>query len=60
VLPLEAGPLGLIARRTGIPHVPSGTLDLLRFGHALDTSKLAASGFAPEYDQAACLATLRH
>jgi UDP-glucose 4-epimerase len=59
VLPVEAGPLTPLARRVGVPHVPSGLLGLLRFGHALDTSKLAAAGFSPEYDQAACLASLR-
>ena len=60
VLPLEAGLLAPVARMARIPHVPSRMLELLRFGHALDTSKLAAAGFAAEYDQAACLATLRH
>lgn len=60
VLPLEAGLLTPVARMAGFPHVPRGMLGLLRFGHAIDTSKLAAAGFEPEYDQAACLATLRH
>lgn len=60
VLPLEAGLLTPLARMARIPHVPSGMAELLRFGHALDTSKIAAAGFAPEYDQAACLAALRH
>ena len=59
VFPVEAGPLTPLARRTGVPHVPSGMLGMLRFGHAVDTSKIAAAGFAPEYDQAACLAALR-
>ncbi len=60
VLPLETGLLTPLARLARIPHVPSGLLDLLRFGHALDTSKIAAAGFVAEYDQAACLETLRH
>lgn len=59
VLPVEAGLLTPLARMAGVPHVPRGMLGLLRFGHAVDTSKLAAAGFAPEYDQAACLAALR-
>jgi UDP-glucose 4-epimerase len=59
VLPIEAGLLTPLVRRVGVPHVPSGMLSLLQFGHALDTSKIHAAGFAPEYDQAACLATLR-
>jgi nucleoside-diphosphate-sugar epimerase len=59
VLPLEAGPLAPLARRLGLPHVPAGLLGVLRFGHALDTTKLAAAGFAPEHDQASCLLSLR-
>jgi UDP-glucose 4-epimerase len=59
VLPVEAGPLGFLARTIGLPHVPPGMLGMLRFGHALDTSKLSAAGFEPEYDQAACLSALR-
>ena len=59
VLPFEAGPLTGLARRLGVPHVPEGVLGLLRFGHALETAKIAAAGFDPEYDQAACLEVLR-
>jgi UDP-glucose 4-epimerase len=59
VLPVEMGPLGFLARTFGLPHVPEGMLAMLRFGHALDTSKLSAAGFEPEHDQAACLAALR-
>lgn len=58
LLPIEAGPFGSIARRIGVPHVPDGMLGTLRFGHALDTSKITSAGFHPEYDQAACLASL--
>jgi len=58
ILPLEAGLLTPLARRLGVPHVPGGMLGPLRFGNAVDTSKLAAAGFHPEYDQAACLASL--
>jgi len=61
VLPFEAGPLAPLARRVGIPHVPDGLLDLLRFGHVVDTAKLASAGFQPAYDQDACLGALsRH
>lgn len=59
VLPIEAGPFAGLARRTGVPHVPSGMLSSLRFGHAVDTSKIAEAGFTPEYDQAACVEALR-
>jgi UDP-glucose 4-epimerase len=59
VLPIEAGGLTSLARRFGLPHVPDGLLDLMRFGHALDTSKIASAGFHPDFDQRACLASLR-
>lgn len=59
VLPFEAGMFGGIARRLGVPHVPNGVLDILRFGHAVDTSKLATAGFTPECDQPACLEGFR-
>lgn len=58
VLPFEAGPLAPLAGRLGLPHVPTGMLDVLRFGHAVDTAKLAAAGFHPERDQRDCLAEL--
>ena len=58
VLPVEAGPFETLARRVGAPHVPAGLLGTLRFGHAVDTGKLASAGFEPEFDQAACLAAL--
>lgn len=58
VLPLPAGPFQGLARRLGVPHVPDDLLPTVCFGHALDTSKLAAAGFEPEYDQAGCLAHL--
>lgn len=59
ILPFEAGVLAPVARALGLPHVPPGLLDLLRFGHALDTGKIAAAGFKPECDQLACLRALR-
>lgn len=59
VLPFEVGSFAPVARSLGLPHVPSGMLDLLRFGQAIDTSKLAAAGFHPERDQRDCLASLQ-
>jgi nucleoside-diphosphate-sugar epimerase len=56
VLPLEVGPFAALARRLRVPHIPEGLLATLRFGHALDTSKLSAAGFEPEHDQLSCLA----
>ncbi len=60
LLPLETPPVlrGWV-RRLRAPHVPDGMLPTLRYGHALDTGKLAAAGFDPEYDQAACLELFR-
>ena len=60
VLPIGAGPLDAPARRLGLPHVPSDVIDLLRFGHAIDTAKLTRAGFEPDTDQAACLRALCH
>lgn len=57
VLPVEAGPLQPLLEGLGVPHVPNGLLSLLRFGLALDVSKLEAAGFTPSFDQAACLET---
>jgi UDP-glucose 4-epimerase len=59
VLPIEAGPLGPLAQRIGIPHVPEGLLGLMLYGHAIDTSKLASAGFLPDRDLASCLEELR-
>jgi UDP-glucose 4-epimerase len=59
LIPLEFPWLAPLARRLGVPHVPKGMLELLCFGNAVDTAKLAGAGFEPQYDQAACLATLR-
>jgi UDP-glucose 4-epimerase len=53
--PFEAGAFQPLLRGLGLPHVPNGLGALLRFGRALDTSKLASAGFAPKADQAACL-----
>jgi UDP-glucose 4-epimerase len=58
MLPLEAGPFQPLLRGIGWPHVPNGLGGVLRFGRALDTSKLAAAGFVPKCDQAACLEAL--
>lgn len=44
----------------GLPFVPVALLDLMRFGHALDTTKLEREGWRPEHDQRSCLSLLRH
>lgn len=55
VLPLEAGPLQPLLNGIGLPHVPNGMLGMLRFGLAMDTSKIEAAGFTPSFDQPRCL-----
>lgn len=58
VLPLPLGPFEGIARATGMPHVPAGLGELLRFGHAVDIAKIASAGFKPSYDQVGCLLSI--
>jgi UDP-glucose 4-epimerase len=58
LLPFEAGSFEPVLRAFGLPHVPNGMLGLLRFGRVLDTTKLASAGFAPKFDQTACLESL--
>ena len=57
-LPIEAGPLAPVAHALGLPHLPEGMLDLLRFGHTIDTTKLAEAGFEAAHEQAQCLAAI--
>jgi UDP-glucose 4-epimerase len=58
VLPFEAGPFAPLLRRIGIPHLPEGTGDVLRFGSALDASKLRSAGWQARHDQHGCLRAL--
>jgi len=57
-LPIEAGALAPLAHALGLPHLPEGMLDVLRFGHTIDTAKLSAAGFEAAHDQAQCLAAI--
>jgi UDP-glucose 4-epimerase len=59
MLPIEAGPLAPLARRFGLPHIPAGMADVLRYGHAVDTEKLVRAGWMPRYEQRACLDAIR-
>ena len=59
VLPLSPGPVESLASWLRIPHLPGDVVDLLRFGHAIDSSKLQRAGWTPEHEQAGCLALLR-
>jgi UDP-glucose 4-epimerase len=59
-LPLETPQLiAGVARRFRVPRIPQGVIDILRFGHAIDISKLAHAGFEPDYDQIGCLSLLQ-
>lgn len=58
VLPIGAGALSPLARLARIPHVPEGMLGPMLYGHAVDTAKIAASGFHPYHDQSSCLEAL--
>jgi len=58
VLPMGISPFESILGRLGIPFVPANLIDLLRFGHVVDTRKIERAGWKPEHDQASCLATL--
>lgn len=59
VLPLGISFVEPILRRLKIPFVPAQLLDLLRFGHALDTQKFEGRGWRPRFDQRQCLSELR-
>jgi len=61
VLPLSAALLEPVLDRLPIPVplAPAELLDLLRFGHAIDTGKLERTGWESRRDQLDCLAALR-
>jgi UDP-glucose 4-epimerase len=58
VVPFETGPLQPLLRALRISHLPEGTGPVLRFGSALDVSKLEAAGWKATHDQTSCLAAL--
>jgi UDP-glucose 4-epimerase len=58
-LPFGAGPAESVLIRLGFPVIPMELIDLLRFGHAVDTGKIERAGWKPRFDQRACLALLR-
>jgi UDP-glucose 4-epimerase len=59
VLPWSLPPLDFALERLGLPFVPAALLDVLRFGHAIDTSKLAAAGWSAQHDQTDALISFR-
>lgn len=59
VLPVRVAGLEPVLERLKIPFVPAALMDLLRFGHAIDTTKIERAGWQPRYDQRDCLATFR-
>jgi UDP-glucose 4-epimerase len=58
VLPIAATALEPLLDRLGIPFVPAELLDLLRFGHAVDTEKIERAGWRPRHDQFSSLSAL--
>ncbi|MDP6979994.1 MAG: NAD-dependent epimerase/dehydratase family protein [Myxococcota bacterium] len=58
-LPLSANIFEGLASRVGVPHITDHNLPILRFGHAVDTSKLEDAGFKPGADQVDCAEALR-
>jgi UDP-glucose 4-epimerase len=58
VLPFEAGPFAPLLRRFGVPHLPEGTGDVLRFGSAVDSAKLRSAGWQARHDQHGCVRAL--
>jgi UDP-glucose 4-epimerase len=59
VLPLSIALLEPVLDRLGVPFVPAELLDLLRFGHVVDTAKIERAGWKPQFDQRRCLSMLR-
>jgi UDP-glucose 4-epimerase len=58
VLPWSLPPVDLMLESLGLPFVPGPLLQILRFGHAIDTAKLARAGWSARFDQAHCLISL--
>ncbi|MFO0691722.1 MAG: NAD-dependent epimerase/dehydratase family protein [Myxococcota bacterium] len=55
VLPIGAEPLEPLLARLGLLFIPAQLAPWLRYGQALDTSKLERTGWRARYDQVACL-----
>ena len=58
LLPFGTGPFEPLLARLGLPLLPAELVDLLRFGHAIDTRKLERTGWRPRHDQRGCLEAL--
>lgn len=58
VVPVGASLLEPLLERVGVPFLPSDTVDLARFGQALDTAKIERVGWHAQYDQDGCIAAL--
>ncbi len=59
VLPIDARFAETLIARLGIPWVPGDLVDLVRFGHVVDTQKIERAGWHPTHDQESCLRLLR-
>jgi UDP-glucose 4-epimerase len=58
VLPVGAWLAEPLLERLGIPHIPSELIELLRFGHVVDSRKIEAAGWQPRKHQREILAEL--
>jgi len=58
VLPFEAGPFTPLLRRFALPHLPEEAGPLLRYGSAVDITKLRSAGWRPRYEQHECVRAL--
>ena len=54
------GPIAPVLRALGAPTVPTGLIDVLRFGRCTDTSALGGSGFSATHTTADCIRAIAH
>jgi UDP-glucose 4-epimerase len=59
VLPVRLALLEPLLKQLHVPFLPSELHDLMLFGHAVDTQKIERAGWKPQYDQHACLSSVR-
>jgi nucleoside-diphosphate-sugar epimerase len=59
VLPTSVAVLEPVLAWLRVPFLPAELVDLLRFGHTVETRKIERAGWHPRFDQEGCLAVLR-
>lgn len=58
VPPIGVAALEPMLARLDLPFIPAELVEILRYGHALDTTKLERTGWRPRFDQRACVAAV--